>query len=870
MSVTSLSATAPSGVAITNEHFGVNLIAQFELLSAGSTQNFDLGEVLADFGVTTVRWPGGSDIENYGLSLTGDLVLRNGFSGGQHPLSMAKLDEFFVELAKSPGSKAIIEIPTFWLIEPDSGKTTAYGKDGATTLAAAASQAARVEAFVDQVLTMAADRGVTIAGFEIGNEYRGYLRAEGYAGVVAALAPEIAEGIASANTGQDPAIIIQIDDASNNRVPLGADSETLESRNTQVMSFLDTLQDQTARNAIDAAAFHFYYDEGEHPGTATTWEERYDTIDDWVAAFAQIGEDWGDLAILATEWGVVKNLPTPASGNAHTMSATEIDESNFGLMALAPTLEIFTQMVLNGVVGMTIWPLLNHPSALYADYTGAPLSPLGVLFDIMDENLEGKRAMDIGVPVNSGFDVHAFVGGTAGQYSGGTAFVSSLQEGEQTVEFNLGDLWAIPGTVTVQVIRATAADGSFSFGGRTWNGFSEWSDPDAHGLLASLPHSVTDGILSLTLGSHEVAVLHYDTFDRVITQAGEIWREYATDDLVIVSGGNNFISTGDGRDSVQGAAPSEEIRGGNGDDTLRGGGGNDTIYGGTDAEHGGADLLFGDENEDSLFGGIGADTLYGGSSSDSIEGGDGDDVIFGDSSADIIRGGNGNDVIDAGSSLDTVFGGAGADSILGGTNVDQISGEDGNDTIRGGTSNDTVYGGSHNDLIYGDDGDDSLVGDGSSDTIYGGEGDDQVDGGGSADKLYGGSDNDALFGGTNNDTLYGGASSDTLTGGTGADVFVFSTAIGSSIDTITDFSVADDTIWLEAEDFAGLAPGALAASAFVSNTSGIATSAAHRLIYESDTGALWFDADGNGATARVQFATLGTGLALTAADFLVI
>ena len=106
-------------------------------------------------------------------------------------------------------------------------------------------------------------------------------------------------------------------------------------------------------------------------------------------------------------------------------------------------------------------------------------------------------------------------------------------------------------------------------------------------------------------------------------------------------------------------------------------------------------------------------------------------------------------------------------------------------------------------------------------------------------------------------------------GGTGKDVFAFSTGIGTSVDVITDFTVVDDTIWLEDHVFAGLSPGALAAAAFAANTSGLATSAAHRVIYESDSGALWFDADGSGAGARVQFATLGTGLALTAADFFV-
>jgi serralysin len=42
-----------------------------------------------------------------------------------------------------------------------------------------------------------------------------------------------------------------------------------------------------------------------------------------------------------------------------------------------------------------------------------------------------------------------------------------------------------------------------------------------------------------------------------------------------------------------------------------------------------------------------------------------------------------------------------------------------------------------------------------------------------------------------------------------------------------------------------------------------------RIIYETDTGRLFFDADGNGAAAKVQFATIGANLAVTSADFFV-
>jgi Ca2+-binding RTX toxin-like protein len=45
--------------------------------------------------------------------------------------------------------------------------------------------------------------------------------------------------------------------------------------------------------------------------------------------------------------------------------------------------------------------------------------------------------------------------------------------------------------------------------------------------------------------------------------------------------------------------------------------------------------------------------------------------------------------------------------------------------------------------------------------------------------------------------------------------------------------------------------------------------AGDRFIYNSTTGGLFFDKDGIGGTAQVQFATLSTGLAMTNADIVV-
>ena len=128
-----------------------------------------------------------------------------------------------------------------------------------------------------------------------------------------------------------------------------------------------------------------------------------------------------------------------------------------------------------------------------------------------------------------------------------------------------------------------------------------------------------------------------------------------------------------------------------------------------------------------------------------------------------------------------------------------------------------------------------------------------------------------IVGNAGDNTLDGSGGSDTLTGGAGADSFVFSTALGASnVDTITDFNAAADTIRIDNAVFLGLSTGTLASDAFAANTSGNAGDATDRIVYETDTGRLYFDADGNGAGAKIHFATLDPGLAMTNSDFVVI
>ena len=142
-----------------------------------------------------------------------------------------------------------------------------------------------------------------------------------------------------------------------------------------------------------------------------------------------------------------------------------------------------------------------------------------------------------------------------------------------------------------------------------------------------------------------------------------------------------------------------------------------------------------------------------------------------------------------------------------------------------------------------------------------------------ADTLNGTGGADTLSGGAGADTLNGGLGNDTLTGGFGNDQFVFNTALnaGTNLDRIVDFTHNADKLVLENAIFTQLLTnGPLNAANFVANASGTAADGNDFVVYNSVTGLLSYDADGNGGGAAVAFANLASHPLLTAADFTVI
>ena len=115
-----------------------------------------------------------------------------------------------------------------------------------------------------------------------------------------------------------------------------------------------------------------------------------------------------------------------------------------------------------------------------------------------------------------------------------------------------------------------------------------------------------------------------------------------------------------------------------------------------------------------------------------------------------------------------------------------------------------------------------------------------------------------LIGSAHNDTISGGTGNDILTGGGGIDVFLFNTKpTSTNHDTIADFVHGTDILQFSKAVFNTI-------SSWNSNAfwSGAGVNAGHdssdRIVYNTTTGNLYYDADGSGSGAAALVALIGT------------
>jgi Ca2+-binding RTX toxin-like protein len=360
----------------------------------------------------------------------------------------------------------------------------------------------------------------------------------------------------------------------------------------------------------------------------------------------------------------------------------------------------------------------------------------------------------------------------------------------------------------------------------------------------------------------------------------------------VVTAGALTISGGLSGDTLTGAATAT---------TINGGGGNDTITGGA-----AADVLNGDNGNDTIVTGNGGDTATGGAGNDTITGGTGADTMTGGAGADTLTGGTGADtyrvntgeVVSGDSIVEAVtadvdvvavvtttdmtpFTAASFDNIgsmtfaanqNGTVSSTQMTGE----TIAltgtgGGTETLTINMGiGETGVFSGITATNAIV------SIVGATG---------AETITASAAGGAILGGTGADTITGVGGADVITGGVGIDSITLGggnnvVAIGAAEltnanrDTVTDFTVANDGVRIDATFTSGdITDGAAGAEYQTDTAAGAVLIGAGEVIVELS----WeFDADVSLATAtKAQFLSAvgaaddGTAASVTANTFTV-
>jgi predicted extracellular nuclease len=419
--------------------------------------------------------------------------------------------------------------------------------------------------------------------------------------------------------------------------------------------------------------------------------------------------------------------------------------------------------------------------------------------------------------------------------------------------------------------------------------------------------------------------INYTLANSVFVEVLAAGSAAGTDPLVLI--GN------DKANEVYGNAGNNLLHGGGGADLLVGLGGNDVYYtdvaatqvveiagGGTDALYTSVSYTLGGNAVVELlssndYAGTGALALTGNGFNQVVAGNAGANVLHGGGGTDILYGFGGNDIFytdvaatqiveGAGGGTDTLY--TSVSYVLGGNaQVELLSTNSHASTaainLTGNGFDNQLFGNAGTNILHGGGGVDILVGFGGNDTYYIDVAATRVfeDVGGGTDAVYaslsytlgasqeieilstnshaatsainltGNSFANSLFGNAGDNVLDGKGGNDQLIGFAGADTFQFSTTLGAgNVDSVHGFTHDTDKIALDRAVFGAISFGTLSNEAFHVGSS--AHDGSDRIIYNAGTGQLFYDADGNGGGAAILFATLNTGLPLSASDFVVI
>lgn len=436
--------------------FGANVLATRSSLEQGG----DYDRLIEELGVGSFRYPGGSLTERYfDITDPNASVVTDRDTGELRdfiPLNEA------LAYAGDEGLSVTIVIPTRNLLsdtaDANGDRFAAIDEDA-------------LRGFVRDVVN-GVHGDAEIEAFELGNEYwgSGQMSSVEYGRLASEMAVIVNDELDA--QGSDADIIVQSganfnfarlndqfgDDMSGADIiadlnasyglNLGEDSlfssgevNWTQVANEMILSEFDTEAEQ---QAVDQVAVHVYsrgqVNEGQRSFFLNTTDESW-------------GEQIPDAQIAVTEWNT--------AGNTGSLDRN----SDYGLYQSHEMINIMEEFLRYDVEQAHVWPLIqNTPNTLSVDDGQADLTPGGAMFNMMQEALPGKVALDL--TPESGADTEVEEDGIAvhGFWEPDELlfYVAATQEGGADTSVDFSGLVSDTGRVEISVLGVAegAAAGS--------------------------------------------------------------------------------------------------------------------------------------------------------------------------------------------------------------------------------------------------------------------------------------------------------------------------------------------------------------------------------------------------------------------------
>jgi hypothetical protein len=786
--------------------FGGNLLFDRDRISSGT---YD--EAVDALNIKSLRYPGGTITEQYFDIKNPNAQFATEFGTGNN-IDLLPLSDF-MNFSALKNLKPTIVIPT--------GTALSEGPLGTREVDPVAVDDIRV--FVKTLLH--GDFGnVDIQSFEIGNEYwlGGEMTAVEYGKVASAISLAIQDEIDAfvatnsvSTNWTEPVIAVQM----GNYGQFSTEPGWLQ--NKSIMAEFNSSE----AAAVDAVVGHFYIGDGFEGVNDKQW--FFDRLNEW-----NNNSKFSNLDAYVTEWNTDFYL-----------------SSDTGLLQAATMLNMFAEMVSQGIDSAWVWPVQqNTKNDLFGDEGDTNITFGGEIFTLLSRNVAASVLVQKIIEPN--YAIFEF-----DKPGESVIFVINRTDVSQQLNINI-DSNMISFSYLVSTVLASNGEANNQNASPL---LTIDTTPDFFGQeLVSNLSAFEIGMYVLTDESVGVEIYAQNSLQNPLnpntsyndslvgSTANDQLFGYVGDDFIFSGDGMDTVHGGDGSDTIDGGGMADLIFGGGGGDVVFGGNGNDTVYLGDGNDifednyqsgQFGSDTVFGESGNDELNGRWGDDYIDGGDGNDLIFGGQGNDTLLGGSGFDTIRGGEGDDEITISGGTDQVFGELGNDVINYVSGVAQIFGGGGYDTLNFSSSSEGVSLGSNRniliqgqlvseyadvELVIGSGFQDRIGASGAVTTVRGGDGNDYIwsenkpgnslfgengddyitiEGDGSV--AYGGSGNDTILGGESDITIFGGDGDDwirsssknsELTGGAGADTFWYMPFSGSGMTTIHDFQIGVDSL----------------------------------------------------------------------------